>query len=458
MLVTLFWACAGPSSVEAPRAPATPGEPDVLAALPAPRSDALVFDETPRNLLVISLDTTRRDRVGVFSGLDTTPNFDAVFTNGVILEDHRSCSNWTGPSSYCAQSGNTHLDADVWLTSLSERSRDRMVPWPARDAPTIASILSDAGFDTTLVTTNAYFSSVHNGNAYGFDRVVRPFWQRADVAADAAITASQDLGAGGERWYLHVHFLDPHSSYDSSRAYWTNPRFECPWGRGGLNIQYRLGGGSMWWRLDAAEKELARECLLNIYDGEYRYWDEHFGELWTDFEDRGLLDDTLVVFWTDHGESFGEHDDQFYHGVSLYDSENRSTAAFWAQDIQPLRWTGPTVHQDIAPTILQALDVPLGEHSGRVLGHARYDRVRVAFNYLRGYNVPIISAIQGDSKLMYWWTGTKRFYDLSSDPEEQNDIYDPSDPRIIALWDVLQPIVERTDEVWPGLNPTEVGP
>jgi membrane-anchored protein YejM (alkaline phosphatase superfamily) len=165
-----------------------------------------------------------------------------------------------------------------------------------------------------------------------------------------------------------------------------------------------------------------------------------------------------VVFWTDHGESFGEHDDLFYHGVSLYDSENRSTAAFWAQDIEPLRWTGPTTHQDIAPTILNALDVPLGDHTGRVLGHARYDRVRVAFNYLRGYNVPLISAIQGDKKLMYWWNGTKRFYDLSTDPDEQNDLYDSSDPRVVALWEVIQPIVERTDEVWPGLNPTEVGP
>ena len=65
--------------------------------------------------------------------------------------------------------------------------------------------------------------------------------------------------------------------------------------------------------------------------------------VWADFEDRVLLDDTLVAFWTDHGESFGEHDDQFYHGVSLYDSENRSTAAFWAQDIARIgprtRWS-----------------------------------------------------------------------------------------------------------------------
>jgi hypothetical protein len=111
----------------------------------------------------------------------------------------------------------------------------------------------------------------------------------------------------------------------------------------------------------------------------------------------------------------------------------------------------------MAPTILRALDVPLGEHSGHVLGHARHDRVRVAFNYLRNYNVPLISAIQGDAKLMYWWNGTKRFYDLSSDPDEQIDLYDPRNPRVQELWDVLQPIVERTDAAW-GLNARDVGP
>jgi arylsulfatase A-like enzyme len=203
---------------------------------------------------------------------------------------------------------------------------------------------------------------------------------------------------------------------------------------------------------------MAQECLYNIYEGDLRFWDERFGAMWSDFESRGLLDDTLVVFWTDHGQSFGEHDDKFNHGVTLYDTENRSTAAFWAKDIEPLRWMGPTEHQDLAPTILHALHVPLGDHTGHVVGHAHHDRVRVEFDYLQGYSIPIISAVQGDKKLMYWWDGTKRFYDIGTDPDEQTDLYDASDPDVIALWDELQPIVEHTDEVWPGLDPKDVGP
>jgi arylsulfatase A-like enzyme len=451
--LALALACSDPSAIDGSGAAAASLE--AARIVPGPRGDALVFEETPRNLLVISLDTTRRDRVGLFSDMDTTPNFDAVFSDGVVLADHRSCSNWTAPSSYCAQSGNFHLDDDVWLT---EGSCGEGGTSPPCDSPTLASILSDAGFDTTLVATNSYFSSQVNGNAYGFQREVKRFWQPADVALEAVIRESQELGADGERWYFHVHFVDPHGSYVAPRAYWTDPRLECPWDMGDGAVQYRIGGGGMWWRFDQEQRRQARGCLLNVYEGEYRYWDEHFGKMWSDFEDRGLLDDTLVAFWTDHGESFGEHDGAFSHGGTLYDTENAATAAFWARDIEPLRWTGPTIHQDIVPTILDALEVPPGEHSGRVLGHARHDRVRVAFNYWGGRGQPIISAVQSDRKLIYWWNGTKRFYDLTADPNEQNDIYDPSDPDVIALWEALQPIVEHTEEVWPGLNPREVGP
>ena len=455
-ILGLLAACSGAGVVEG-----APTEAESIAGaqqpaariLPGRRGDALVLGHTPSNVLVISVDTTRRDRVGLFSGMDTTPNFDAIFSDGVVLADHRSCSNWTAPSSYCAQSGNFHLDDDVWLTAGTCGGRGS----PPCDSPTLASILSDAGFDTTLVTTNAYFSSVYNGNAYGFDREIRRYWQGAPFALRAAIDASQDLGADGERWYFHVHFFDPHEDYVSPRAYWTDPRLDCPWSMPRVRTQQLLEGGSLWAGLDDAEREQARACLLNIYEGEYRYWDEHFAEMWADFEDRGLLDDTLVAFWTDHGQSFGERDNLFNHGVSLYDTENRSTAAFWARDIEPLRWTGPTIHQDIAPTILNALDVPLGEHSGTVLGHARHDRVRVGFNYF-SWSTPVISAVQGDKKLMYWWDGTKRFYDLTADPDEESDVYDSSDPDVIALWEELQPIVEHTTEIWPRLNPRDVGP
>ena len=443
MLVALLLACSGPAVVEI-------GDP--------PPGDAVVLEGSPRNLLVISLDTMRRDRVGFFNDRDTTPNFVAAFSDGVILEDHRSCSNWTAPSTYCAQSGNFQLDEDVWPTSLGEKSRDTRVGWPPPSAPTLASILTAAGFETTLVTTNSMFSTYMNGAGYGFQTEVVVWQGTGDATTDTALKQSKLLGTSSERWYLHVHFLDPHESYEAPPSYWPDPDLDCPWDVANLHVQGQLAGGALWAEFDEAERELAQECLFNVYEGDIRYWDEQFGRLWVELDRDGLLDDTLVVFWTDHGQSFGEHDDQFHHGKTLYDTENRATAAFWAKDIAERRWTGPTTHEDLAPTILKALDVSLGRHTGIVVGHAPEDRVRVSFDYLVGYSIPLISAVQEDRKLMYAWDGTKHFYDLRGDLDEEVDLYDPSDPDVVRLWETLQPIVEHTDKVWPGLKPADVGP
>jgi hypothetical protein len=433
-----------------------PPDSDDTGTKPEP-TDAIVLGHTPRNLLVISIDTTRRDRLGFF-GSDTTPNLDAAFSEGVILEDHRSCSNWTAPSTFCAQSGNFQLDADVWPTSSAEISRDPRVDWPPPDSPTLASILGDAGFETTLVTTNSMFSTLTNGAAYGFATEVRRFWDTGEGVVTSAVDQANILRAGTERWYLHVHFVDPHESYDAPQSYWSDPGLACPWNVASDDVQSQLEGGVLWDALDETDRAQAQACLFNAYEGELRYWDAQFARLWTELDSRGLLDDTLVVFWTDHGQSFGEHDGKFNHGITLYDTENRATAAFWARDIEPLRWTGPTTHQDIAPTVLHALGVPLGDHTGIVVGHAPADRIRVSFDFLLSRGMPIISAVQGDKKLIYSWDGTKELYDVSIDADEKFDLYDAGDPDVVRLWKTLQPIVEHTDDVWPGLYPQNVGP
>ncbi len=315
---------------------------DTGTGVPA-ATDAVVLKQPPRNLLVISLDTVRRDRLSFFDDRGVTPNLDAVFSDGVVLEDHRSCSNWTAPSVYCAQTGNFQLDSDVWPTALAEMGRDTLVDWPPPDSPTLASLLSGAGFDTTLVTSNSVFSLDMNGAAYGFDHEFRWVWATAPNVVDMALKHAADLGADAKPWYYHVHFVDPHEHYQAPPAYWTDPTMDCPWDMTSVNVLQQLSGNALWDPLDDDDKALARACLFNVYEGEIRYWDQELARLWSYFDDNGLLDDTLVVFWTDHGQAFGEHDDRFNHGVSLYDPETRSTAAFWARDIEPLRWTGPTI-------------------------------------------------------------------------------------------------------------------
>ena len=452
MLLAILWSCSGDGGGSA-SSPDSAHHASDDSSVPTEPEDAVVLGHTPKNLLVISLDTTRRDRLSFFDDEDLTPNLASIFSGGVLLENHRTCSNWTAPSVFCAQTGNIELDAGVWPTALTEADHDPLVTWPPAENQTLATILGAAGFETTLVTSNSIFSIDMNGGAYGFDREVRWIWEAAPGVTDMAIENAKDLGKDGKRWYYHVHYVDPHEQYQAPQEYWPDPDMKCPWDMTNTNVLKQLSGGVIWDSLDEKDQELARACLFNVYDGEIRYWDQELARLWSYFDDAGLLDDTLVVFWTDHGQSFGEHRGKFNHGVTLHDEENAATAAFWARDIEPLDWTGPTVHQDLAPTILTALGVPLGTHTGIVVGLAPEDRALVSFDYLVGYSIPISSVVQGNLKLMYDWDGTMRFYDLAVDPSEQMDQFDAKDPDVKRLWGVLQPYVARTDKTWPGLNP-----
>ena len=59
----------------------------------------------PKNVLMISIDTLRRDRVGRYGKNGNTPFMDRLLGEGVALDNHRSCSDWTYPSILCALTG-----------------------------------------------------------------------------------------------------------------------------------------------------------------------------------------------------------------------------------------------------------------------------------------------------------------------------------------------------------------
>src|SRR5687768_9669747 len=122
----------------APTDPSSPHEPDPPAEPPTDDTDPPQLDTTdtgdtdtvvddsivvgglvfhgalPRNLMVVSVDTTRRDFLSYFSGSGLTPNLDAILNQSYVLADHRSCSNWTGPSMTCVVSGKTPGENGFW--------------------------------------------------------------------------------------------------------------------------------------------------------------------------------------------------------------------------------------------------------------------------------------------------------------------------------------------------------
>lgn len=413
---------------------------------------ALVFDGgLPRNLLVVSLDTTRRDAIGRFSGTTDTPELDAFLQSAFVLEDHRSCSNWTAPAMTCVVSGRNPMENGFWTWS-----DDPNVPGkPSPSYKTLANHLTDAGWATTLVTGSEVFSS-DTGITGDYAREVREDWVPAPWVAESALHEAATLQAHAEvPWFLHVHFIDPHGSYCAPDEFVETGDLPDI----GLDVMATCDDPEADpYAADSdirADDEIWREDLADtyreLYAGEVRYWDQEFGRFWNALDASGALDDTLVVFVTDHGQQFFEHGSHG-HGRYLGSEENRATAAFWAKNLRPGVWAEPTVHQDLAQTLFAMVGVaPELPTSGLVVGTAGADRTIRAMDYMAG--ALRLSVVKDDRQLLYDWWGERALYRLDVDPDGLEDVYDPADPDVVALWSDMDTWVADVRSAWPHLDP-----
>jgi len=431
--------------------PAEDSEVDTTDAGPG-----ISFDgKRPVNVLMISWDTTRRDHLGSLdpAGGAETDTIGALFEGGVVMANHRSCSNWTWASTICVQNGQYDFEIGWIPTSHGEYQ----VPVP--DSFLMAGeVLAEQGYQTAMASTNAWFSSNHN-----MTQGVTHDEYDNDAEAEWVVDTALGFFEGGaidpeQPWYVHAHFMDPHIPYTPPRGYRAaaNALEEVPY-----DLDKKSGCQELerdWPELSDEERALAMAHLEALYRGELASADDQVARLLADLDERGELEDTLVVFWTDHGEQLFEHD-TIGHGSDLYEAENRAVAAFYSSGIQPLSWTGPTTHVDIWPTVLDALKIPIPEDwTGLPLGERSDHSPRFAMRH-DGSSDRIVQFVERDEiKLIYEWDGAKALYHLGDDPLEQENRYDPDDPEVIALWELLMPVVEATEAVHPDWSPTAPGP
>lgn len=400
-----------------------------------------IYEETSRNLLVISIDTFRPDYMTRYGSDEVhTPFLDGIAEESVALDRHTSCSNWTFPSVLCALSGRYNYETG-FFPRLSSGYREQA---PA-NRWSLAGHLKDQGYYTLFVASNSWLGEDWL-NDQGYEYQSLPSGNATVCYEHARDHLLENVDTESEKWMMHIHVKEPHAAYDPPEEYLDglSELPESPWDL--TNKDYHYDAAKTHWDdLSEEEKDLLLSHLLVRYEGEMRYLDDQLAAMWADLEQRGLLDDTLVVFFTDHGEAFWEHDIHT-HAYSMYREENDAIAFFWRKNLVPMAWEGPTNHADLVPTVLTALgmDIPRGV-TGLPVGSAPDDRI---FYYDAIAQWGMVQAVrQGDLKMMYRWnTGEKWLYDLSVDPGETNNIYDADDPRVIAFWEHLLPITENADK------------
>lgn len=425
-------------------------------AVPEPEPDYTVLPKTdtfptfygavPKNLLVVSIDTTRRDLMYRYGDTHYAPFLDEKMEEGFVLDDHRSCANWTFPSMMCSVQGAPNIEAG-YAPDLRNPGEALMVEYP-----TLASRLSAVGYHSMLVTSNSWFSADHASD-YGFDSSERPDDRRTQSVFSVGTERLQQWeGESDAPWYLHLHIKDPHPAYSPPEEYLSglDSLPDVPYDLDYSDEQYAAGDD--WPDMTEEEQALLLEVLLIRYHGEVAWMSDQLTTAFNRLDDEGFLDDTLVVFYNDHGEQFWEHGDQA-HAYSLHNEETDGIAFFWAKNIVADAWSEPTSHIDIVPTVLNLFGVALDDQiTGVPVGQAPPDRVIDLLAVAR--QGPLTGIIQSGWKLTYrWQTGERELYDVKNDPLELTNLWSAEEPHAVALEPHLQERVEAARVVVPQYTP-----
>lgn len=345
------------------------------------------------NVLLITIDTVRADRLGCYGYAGArTPNLDRLAAEGVRFANVYAQVPLTLPSHCSIMTGTYPPDHRV-------RNNGSYSLGP--DLPTLAGLLRAKGYRTAAFVASFTLDS-RFGLARGFDlyddnvqgeEVLKSFRSERDAGAVLAALAPWLQGNRGERFFGWAHFYDPHLPYAPP------PPFD---------VEYR-----------------GRK-----YDGEIAYVDHVIGRLLELLKEKGLLDRTLIVVAGDHGEALGEKK-EIDHGLFLYDGTLKVPLIVRLGKDLPAGIVVPSRVRliDIMPTVLDILGMPVppGVRGISLLPQIRgkkkddlpsyietnYPRENYGWSELRGL-------VDGPWK--YILAPTPELYDLAKDPGEEKNV------------------------------------
>lgn len=266
-----------------------------------------------KHVVIITLDTTRADHLSCYGyPKKTTPNIDTIASQGILYENMFAHAPLTLPMHCTIMTGLGPASDGVHLNNFHRLTSDKA---------TLAELFLARKYRTAAFISS-FILNRRFGIAQGFQmyqdsfKVSRQGAPRLPVERQAKETGTEALkwmkGNRHKRFFLWVHFYDPHFTYDPPEPY------------------------------KSAFKE-------NLYDGEIAYADFWVGKIWEQLKKQS--DDYLFIVTADHGDSFGEHE-EVTHGFFAYQSTLKIPLIIEGTRVpKGQRIAYPVRSVDIAPTV-----------------------------------------------------------------------------------------------------------
>jgi arylsulfatase A-like enzyme/tetratricopeptide (TPR) repeat protein len=290
------------------------------------------------NLMVITLDTTRADRIGAYGYHPAkTPNIDGLAANGILFENCYAPVPVTLPS---------HCSLFTGRYPLGHQVRDNGTFLLEKDEITLAEKMKEQGFQTYALIAS-YVLLARFGLNQGFDLYDDSLEVNVLIKNYSSEIKADQVYAKFSQWFKKmnprekfftwIHFYDAHSPHDPPEEY------KKKWGNN----------------------------PSALYDAELAFVDTYMGKIIDDLKTANILERTLVVIVGDHGEAFGEHQ-EYGHSIFCYEQNLKVPLVFFNPRIFTGKLKGLRVKNrvnliDIMPTILELYGQ---EISGEVQGQS----------------------------------------------------------------------------------------
>lgn len=342
------------------------------------------------NVLLITVDTLRYDRLGVYSdkyvktpGIDKFAEDSFLFHRGfahnpVTLPSHTNIITGTTPL-YHGISDNSGFALEDKFLTLAEHLKSSSYETGAFIGafPLDSRFGLDQGFD------------VYDDN-YGTHNDLELFFveRKAEKVIDPAF---KWIKKRESKWFCWVHLFDPHQPYLPPAPY-------------------------------------DREYADDPYSGEVAYLDNVLGKLFDRLKETGEYDNTIIVFTGDHGEALGEKGEKT-HSYFAYNNTIHVPYIIRVPGMKGREIGDNVSHIDIFPTVCDLLDINTPSHiqGESLVGVMKGKKKKEKYIYFesltpylnRGW-APLRGFIRGNDKFID--QPLREFYDLSKDMSEENNL------------------------------------